>query len=99
MGRAEGTTGPVENRPVYSVEFLASAARQLAALERGVQRRIGRRIDRLAADPRAGGAVKLRGSEDVWRVRVGDYRILYRVEESRLTVLVVRIGHRCDVYR
>lgn len=84
---------------MYSVEFLPSAARALATLERAVQRRVGRRIDRLAADPRAGGAVKLRGSDDVWRVRVGEYRILYQVEDARLTVLVIRIGHRRDVYR
>ena len=41
----------------------------------------------------------LRGADDVWRARVGDYRILYRVEDERLIILVIRIGHRRDVYR
>lgn len=83
---------------MYSVELLPSAARALARLDRAVQRRIARRIDRLAADPRA-GAVKLRGADEVWRVRVGDYRVLYALEEQRLIVLVIKIGHRRDIYR
>lgn len=83
---------------MHAVEFLPSAARALAKLDPAVQRRIARRIDRLAEDPRA-DAVKLRGADDTWRVRVGNYRILYAIEEERLVVLVVKIGHRRDVYR
>jgi mRNA interferase RelE/StbE len=83
---------------MYAVEFLPSAARALSRLDRSVQRRIVRRVDGLAADPRV-GATKLRGSDDVWRVRVGDYRILYSIEDARLVILVIRIGHRRDVYR
>jgi mRNA interferase RelE/StbE len=67
-------------------------------MDRSVQVRVARRIDRLADDPRD-HAVKLRGAEDVWRVRVGDYRVLYRIEADRLVVLIIRIGHRRDVYR
>lgn len=83
---------------MYAVEFLPSAARDLAKLDRAVQRRIARRVDRLAADPRA-DAVKLRGANGVWRARVGDYRILYSIEDARLVVLVIKLGHRRDVYR
>jgi mRNA interferase RelE/StbE len=83
---------------MYAVEFLPSAARALAKLDRAVQRRIARRVDRLAVDPRA-DAVKLRGADDVWRARVGDYRILYSIEDARLLVLVIKLGHRRDVYR
>lgn len=83
---------------MYAVELLPSAARELAALERVIQRRIARRIDRLAVDPRGGGAVKLRGAEDVWRARVGHYRVLYRVEDQARALLVIRIAHRRDVY-
>jgi mRNA interferase RelE/StbE len=83
---------------MYAVEFLPSAARELSKLEPAVRRRLARRIDRFAQDPR-GGAVKLRGAEDVWRVRVGDYRIVYQVHDDRLLILVIRIGHRRDVYR
>lgn len=83
---------------MYAVEFLPSAVRALAKLDRAVQRRIARRVDRLAADPRA-DAVKLRAADDVWRARVGDYRILYSIEDARLLVLVIKLGHRRDVYR
>jgi mRNA interferase RelE/StbE len=81
-----------------TVEFLPSAARDLARLEPSVQRRVARRIDQLAADPR-GGSIKLRGAADIWRARAGDYRILYRIEDDRLVVLVMKIGHRRNVYR
>lgn len=83
---------------MYAVEFLPSAARALSKLDRALQRRIGRRIDRLADDPRAGGT-KLRGAGDVWRARVGDYRILYIIEDDRLVVVVVRVAHRREAYR
>jgi mRNA interferase RelE/StbE len=53
----------------------------------------------LAEDPRGSGSLKLRGSDDVWRVRVSDCRILYRIEDDRLVVLVIKIGHRREVYR
>jgi mRNA interferase RelE/StbE len=84
---------------VYAVELLPSAARALADLDERIRRRIARRIDRLAQEPRGGGAAKLRGADDVWRVRVGDYRILYQVEDERLVILVIRIAHRRGVYR
>ena len=83
---------------MYAVEFLPSAAKALSKLERRTQVRIARRVDRLAVDPRA-DAVKLIGADDIWRARVGDYRILYRIEDDRLLVLVIRIGHRREVYR
>jgi mRNA interferase RelE/StbE len=83
---------------MYAVELLPSAAKTLSKLDRAAQIRLARRIDRLAADPWE-GAVKLRGAEAIWRVRIGDYRILFRVAEERLVVLVIRIGHRRDVYR
>lgn len=84
---------------MYAVELLPSAGRELAKLERDVQSRIARRLDRLAADPRPKDAVKLRGADDVYRVRVGDHRILYRIEDQRLAILIIRIGHRREVYR
>lgn len=83
---------------MYRIELLPSAAKALSRLDRSTQVRIARRIDRLANDQRH-DAVKLRGADDVWRARVGDYRILYRIEADRLVVLIVRIGHRRDVYR
>ncbi|MGH2358048.1 MAG: type II toxin-antitoxin system RelE family toxin [Candidatus Limnocylindria bacterium] len=84
---------------MYAVELLPSAAKQLEVLDRSIQRRVARKIEQLAGEPRGPGSVKLRGAEDIWRLRVGDYRILYRIEDARLIVLVIRIGHRRDVYR
>jgi mRNA interferase RelE/StbE len=84
---------------VFRVEFLPSAARALGKLPPAARRRIARRIDQLAADPRGGGTLKLRGTDDIWRTRVGDHRLLYRIEDERLVVLVVKVGHRRDVYR
>jgi mRNA interferase RelE/StbE len=84
---------------VYSVEFLPAAARQLAKLDRAVQRRIARTIDGLASDPHGPNTAKLRGAPDVWRVRVGDYRVLYQIADDRLVILVVAVGHRATVYR
>ena len=83
----------------YTVEFLPSAARALAALPKDVQKRIARRIDALAENPRPPGVKVLQGGEGFLRLRISDYRVIYRIEESRLVVLVVKIGHRREVYR
>ena len=64
-----------------------------------VLRRIVQAIDSLEDDPRPAGAVALHGGDGVLRIRVGDYRILYTVDDKVLTVLVVTIGHRREVYR
>jgi len=65
---------------------------------RGVQRRLLERLDTLRQNPRALGTVKLTGFE-AYRVRVGDYRIIYTIHDDRLVVLVVEVGHRRDIYR
>ena len=83
----------------YTVTILPSALRQLAELPRPEQKRIRKRIDGLAADPRPPGAKKLRGESDFFRLRSGNYRIIYSIEDVKLVVLVIRIGHRRDVYR
>jgi mRNA interferase RelE/StbE len=57
------------------------------------------RIDGLANNPRPRDSEKLQGAEDLYRIRSGDYRIIYQIAEARLLVLVVRIGHRREVYR
>lgn len=83
----------------YIVEFSTSAQREFKALERALQRRIATHIDQLAQDPFPPGCKKLKGEPDHYRIRVGDYRMIYRVERSRVTIVVVKIGHRRDVYR
>jgi mRNA interferase RelE/StbE len=61
--------------------------------------RVAARIDELAKDPRPARAVKLAGAEDLWRVRVGDCRMVYQVRDKLLQVLVVLVGRRGDIYR
>jgi mRNA interferase RelE/StbE len=80
------------------VEFTASALREFKRLERAVQRRIATHIDELTSHPFPPGARKLRGSPDHYRIRVGDYRVIYRVHGKRVTVLILKIGHRREVY-
>ena len=84
---------------MYRVELLASAVRELERVQLVSRRRLVRRIDQLAVDPRGRDSVKLRGAEGVWRTRVGDFRILYRIDDAGLLVLVVRVAKRSDVYR
>ena len=84
---------------MHRVELLPSAARAFAKLDARARRRIARRIDSLAVDPRPSGAQKLRGADDIWRLRVGDFRVLYSIHDQLLLVLVIKIGHRRDVYR
>jgi mRNA interferase RelE/StbE len=83
----------------YRVEFTASAVREFKALERSVQRRIATRINQLAENPFPPDVKKLHGAADHYRIRAGEYRVIYRVEGRRVAVVVVKIGHRRDVYR
>ena len=83
----------------YRVELARRAVRSLAALPRQEQQRIRAAIDLLASQPRPPTATKLAGERRAYRVRVGDYRIVYEVFDDRLVVQVVRIGHRRDVYK
>lgn len=64
-----------------------------------VQRRIVAVVDALAIEPRPHGVVKLAGDENLWRVRVGEYRIVYEIHDGQLIVLVLRVAHRREVYR
>lgn len=83
----------------YRIEFKSEARRRLLHLDRPLRRRIEARINALADDPRPHGVETLTGPEKLYRVRVGDYRIIYTIEDRVLMVLVVRVGHRREVYR
>lgn len=83
----------------YRVEIARRAVKSIAGLPSKEQNRIRAAIDLLAEEPRPPGCVALMGEESVYRVRVGDYRILYEVIDERLVIQVVRVGHRRDVYR
>ena len=82
----------------YRIEFTTAAARQIEKLTRPVRERVLQLIEGLADEPRTHGARKLVGEETAWRVRAGDYRIIYDVFDDELTITVVRAGHRRDIY-
>ena len=83
--------------PRYSIEFYKAAEKQLKDLPKKEQKRIAAAIDQLADDPRPRGAKKLKGSE-YWRTRVGNYRVIYEINDGKLIVTIIRIGDRKDVY-
>jgi mRNA interferase RelE/StbE len=83
----------------YKVSILPAALRQLADLPRADRRRISHKIDRLAVDPRPSGVKCLQGKREYLRLRTGDYRIIYTVDDGRLEILIIKIGHRREVYR
>lgn len=82
----------------YSIEVTRRAGRDLAALPAPDRKRIARKIDGLAENPRPSGCRKLGGAEALYRIRAGDYRILYEVQDEALVVLVIMIRHRGSVY-
>lgn len=84
----------------YHVHFRESARRDFAKLPPPIKGRIGRAIDELAQQPRPAGALLLSGSASpTWRIRVGDYRVVYEILGDKLIVLVVGVGHRREIYR
>ena len=83
----------------YQIAFTPAAQRDLTALDAPTRRRIAHRIEALATAPRPLGAEMLAGGEGELRIRVGDWRVIYRVRDDELLILVIKIGHRSDVYR
>lgn len=83
----------------YRVILQEDAEKQFRKLDKAVQRRINVALVNLEADPRPSGVKKLKGRENDWRIRVGDWRIIYEIHDGELHVLVIEIGHRSKVYR
>lgn len=83
----------------YDIEFSHKAAKQFAALESDVQGRIQPRIDALAADPRPEGCRKLTDMKGAYRIRIGDFRVVYTVDDEIEVVAIVRVGDRAKIYR
>ena len=83
----------------YRIEVKESAMREIAAMPKRDRRRAVRAIAALADEPRPQGVRKLTGIKDAYRLRVGDYRIIYQIADDVLTVFVVRVGNRKDIYR
>ncbi|MBI2804325.1 MAG: type II toxin-antitoxin system RelE/ParE family toxin [Planctomycetes bacterium] len=83
----------------YDVPYTPSADKALRKLPKSTQVRIATTTDELGDNPRPRGCKKLKGEDDLWRIRVGDYRIVYTIEDDQLIILAVRVAHRKDVYQ
>jgi mRNA interferase RelE/StbE len=81
----------------YTIELSPAAERQLKALPASLQKRLVPHILTLETEPRPSGIKKL--DDDIYRLRVGDYRIIYQIQDQALIILVLKVGHRKDVYR
>jgi mRNA interferase RelE/StbE len=84
-------------KPEYTVLILPSAQKQLSKLPNAIATRIEDKMMELEQDPRPAGCKKLKG-RDAWRIRIGDYRVIYEIHDGRLVVTVITIGHRREVY-
>ena len=83
----------------YRILLTRSAEREILELPGTIQERVERAIDLLRVTPRPSGSRKLRGSSGLWRIRVGDYRVVYMVDDRTRTIDVSHVRHRKDVYR
>lgn len=82
----------------YRVAFTSSAAKELKKLSSELVARIAPRLESLGTNPRPPGCKKLQGGDREWRIRVGDYRVVYIIDDAKLRVEVTRIRHRSEVY-
>jgi len=83
----------------YTVVFARSARKELQALDRTVATRILKRIEALTREPRPSGCKKLEGTDNLWRIRIGDWRVVYSVDDSKSLVEISVIRHRREAYR
>ena len=84
--------------PKYSVRFVRSARKELEQLPDAALQRVFPKIEALGENPRPPGCKKLRGATDLWRIRVGNYRVVYQVADAVLLVEIRAVGDRKDVY-
>jgi mRNA interferase RelE/StbE len=83
----------------YRIELRSSADRELSRLDRQALERVIRAIDALGEQPRGVGVRKLAGAEHTYRIRIGDYRVVYTIDDAHKVVTVERVRHRSDAYR
>ena len=82
----------------YEVVVSKSAAKELSRLPKGVNNRIIQAILQLSENPRPQGSKKLKGSSENWRIRIGDFRVVYAIDDKVLIVDIRKVGHRKDIY-
>ena len=90
---------PPSNTPRYTVVIDQAAQKSMRRLPRDLQERLGRAILVLETNPRPNNSRQLEGFRNTYRLRVGDWRIIYTVEDDRLVITVIRVGSRGDIYR
>lgn len=83
----------------YSIEWAKSAVKEFHKLPKADKAALIRKISDLASNPKPHGSIKLEGAEDTYRIRHGNFRVVYKIEDDALIVLIVRVAHRKDVYR
>ena len=83
----------------FKVEIRPSALKTIAKIEKKFVQKIIERIDSLSSNPRPHGSIKLSGEENAYRTRVGKYRIIYEIHDSKVLVSIINVDHRKDVYR
>lgn len=83
----------------YRIELTPAAGRDFKRLPEAARRRIAPRIDALAGEPRPAGVLPLTGMHSYYRLRIGDFRVIYKVEDDHLLVLVIRVANRREAYR
>lgn len=83
----------------YEIVIKKSTAKKIAALPKEIKASVINHIFELSDEPRPSGCKKLKGEENVWRIRVGDYRVIYSIFDNILVVEILRANHRKDVYK
>lgn len=83
----------------YEVEIAPAAKRQIKKLPLDVQQKVVAKLEELAFEPRPDGVIKLEGSDNLYRIRLGKYRIIYEIQDDLLIITIVKVKHRRDVYR
>jgi len=82
----------------HTVTFARSARKELGSLDSAVVGRVIAKIDGLSGEPRPSGCCKLTGEENLWRIRVGDYRVVYSIDDRKRAIDIIAVRHRRDAY-
>ena len=82
----------------YKINLKKTAQKQLKSLPEEIRNRLNAKIDNLAIDPCPLGCKKLKGNDNLWRIRVADYRIIYSIYDQKLIIYIFKVGHRREIY-
>lgn len=84
---------------MYEILFKRSAIKALQKLQSNLQQRIFHEISALANNPRPIGCIQLHGDHNQYRIRCGDYRVIYEIQDAQLVIIVIKVGHRREIYK